>query len=196
MAIGLLAAPASAGRIAEARLHVTGGTVRVDLRALELLDPRTASTIDSGLPGTCVFGLQIESRREIVVEQFIEQHLRLDLWENIYLLRRGIAEQRFSSLASADSAWSHLKDVELVRRSVLLPERQYRLVVQVAVRPLAAEDRERMSRYVKKHSGSGSEELSLDLGALFSGMFGRGNQEQVVRFETGWFRPSELEVRP
>ena len=195
-ALVLLALPANAGRIAEARLYVTAGSVRVDLTATDLLDQRTESTIDSGLPGTCVFGLHLESRRSTLGETFVEQSLRLDLWENIYLLRRGIVEERFGSLAEADSAWSNLENIELVRQSVLVAERQYRLVVQVAVRPLAPEDRERMSRYVQKHSGSGSEELSLDLGALFAGMFGRGDKDQVARFESEWFLPVELEVRP
>ncbi len=194
--IAVVAFPAQAGRIVSAQVHMVGEDVSVDLRAEDLLDRRTESTINSGLPGTCVFRLRLESRERPIAERFVEQNLRLDLWEDVYRLQRGIAQQQYSSLEAADSAWSNLAGIQLARRSQLRPESLYRLVVQVAVRPLAPEDRERMSRYVRKHSGSGSEELSLDLGALFAGLFGGGKQEQVVRFETDWFRPGELEVRP
>lgn len=186
-----------AGRIASARVYVESGTVRTDVRAIELLDARTESTIDSGLPGTCVYSLRLESREGgTVVDRYLESSLRLDLWENVYLLTDADGTRRFSSLDAADSAWSNLERIELIGRAALAAQGEYRLVVRVAVRPLAAEDRERMSRYVQKHSGSGAEELSLDLGALLSGMFGQGDGEQITRFEGEWFVPAQLEARP
>jgi Domain of unknown function (DUF4390) len=187
-----------AGQVAEARIYLDDGWVRLDLSARDLLDERTTLTIDSGLPGTCVYRLRIENRQhETVVEHYLEQTLRLDLWENIYFLQYRGAERSFESLADADDAWSHLQRYPLIRESGLRPEQSYRLIIQVAVRPLAAEDRERMSRYVQRHSGSGSEELSLDLGALLAGMFGhKGGDEKVARHEGLWFGITDLEVQP
>lgn len=191
-------AEAATGRIVETRVYLDDGWVRLDLLAEDLLDERTALTIDSGLPGTCVYRLRLENRqRETVIEHYLEQTLRLDLWENIYFLEFRGQEQQFAALAAADSTWSRLEGFPLIRLSGLRPQQDYRLVVQVAVRPLAAEDRERMSRYVQRHSGTGSEELSLDVGALFAGLFGRkGGGQKVARHEGPWFGIVDLEVQP
>jgi hypothetical protein len=96
----------------------------VELQAAELLNDRTASTIDSGLPGSCVYHIQIvDSDDHTLAERIVDLTLRLDLWENVYLLDDPAGTTTLTSLAAADSAWSHLPGVDLCALSRLSPER-------------------------------------------------------------------------
>ncbi|MFH1843037.1 MAG: hypothetical protein ABIF77_07490 [bacterium] len=195
----LVAVSAQAGGIVEViHIYRQAGQVRLELRAREILDRRTASTVDSGLPGTCVYHLQLlDEAEQVVVEFFLELTLQLDLWENRYLLDCPSGRHVFPSLAAADSAWSHLIGIDLCPEPRLAPDLGYRLQVQIAVQPLAPEVRKRLSRYVSSNSSRNREELALDLGAVFGRILGGdGPDNDNVRFVSPWFRIGDLEERP
>jgi len=195
----LVAWSAQAGGIVEViHLYRQAGQVRLELRAREILDQRTASTVDSGLPGTCVYHLQLLNEAEQVIEEFVlELTLQLDLWENRYLLDSPSGRHVFPSLAAADSAWSHLVGIDICPTPRLTPGLGYRLQVQIAVQPLAPEVRARLSRYVSSNSSRNREELALDLGAVFGRILGDdGSDSDHVRFASPWFRLGDLEERP
>ncbi len=193
-----LAYAAQRGEIVSLHPYRDTGWLRLDLRARNLLDDRTVSTIESGLPGTCVFHLRVENRDgEVVVERLVELSLRFDLWENHYVLDGEGESLTLPSLAAADSAWSTLHGQRLCALDRLAPQDEYRVLVRTAVQPLAPEDRERLSHYVSRNSGGGGEEVALDLGALISGIFGRhGSGERIVEYAGRYFRRDDLEVRP
>jgi len=186
------------GVVEEARLYRQEGWVRVEVRAGDLLDARTASTVDSGLPGTCVYSLRlVDPDERAVAERILELSLLLDLWENRYILDGPRGRHVFATLAAADSAWSHIDAVDLCRGPELSPGLAYRLHVQIAVQPLAPEVRQQLSRYVSSHSSRNREELSLDLGALFGRILGGGSAgKDHVRYTSPPFRAADLEVRP
>lgn len=193
----LVGLPASA-EIVDLRVWRQDGWVRLDLHARDLLDARTTSTVESGLPGTCVYDLRIEDRGGVVVaERLLQMSLRFDLWEGHYLLEGADGARSLPSLAAADSAWSRLAGEPVGRLDRLGPAIEYRLVARIVVRPLAPGDRERLSRYLSQHSGGGLEQVNLDLGAILSGIFGRrAPGERIVESSSGWFRPGDLEERP
>jgi hypothetical protein len=201
LALGLvlaLALPAPAGVVKELTLFRGEGGVRVDLTAEDLLDERTALTVDSGLPGTCLMHLRVEDRdEETVAEQFVEWTLRYDLWENVYRLDGPRGAHVYETMAAADSAWSRLRSHLVCPGDRLHADRDYRLVVRIAVEPLAPEDRERLGRYVRRNSGGAGEELAFDVGAAISRLFGgsRG-KESALRAATPYFRIDELGRRP
>ncbi len=196
----LLAASGAFGSAAvtDLRAHRRNGQLRLELHAVELMDERTASTIDSGLPGTCVYYISLlDSEDKIQSERLAEFHLRLDLWENSYQLNCPNGLHSFVSLAAADSAWSHLPDLDICETAALDPLADYHFQVRISVQPLAPKDQDRLSRYVTE-SGSGKrEELALDLGALFGRLLkgSRGGRDET-RFTSGSFRIGDLEERP
>ncbi len=188
----------AAGTIDQMRPFRHQGRLFVEVQASDLLDERTASTIDSGLPGTCVYHIRVEDTNQMLVaERFLDLSLRLDLWENIYLLDGPMGQTSFNSLAAADSAWSHLPGVDLCTIERLVPSQLYQVQVQIAVHPLAPEDRARLSRYVSSNSGHNREELALDLGALFGRLLGKGSSDKAqTRAVSPIFQREDLEEQP
>ncbi len=200
-AVGLLAGalPSLAStQVSELSVSRLEGRLCLDMQARELLDERTALTVDSGLPGTCLFHISLEDdQHTIAVDHYLEQSLRLDLWENRYILDGPTGRRDFPSLAAADSAWSRLDQHTICPLEQLQVDRRYRVVVQIAVQPLATADRERLSRYVSRHSGGNNEELALDLGALFTRLLGRkGGGDQIMRHNGPYFAVRDLEEGP
>jgi len=186
------------GRIAALHLFRSGEWIKAEVRAQHLLDERTRLTVESGLPGTCLYQLRLEDASgQAVVERYQELSLRLDLWENRYLLQEDDETRAWPSLAAADSALSHLANYALCPLSALQSGGEYHVVVQIAVRPLAPEDRRRLSRYVSRNSAAGSEEVALDLGALFSHILGeKGGSRRLIRYEGPPFRAADLKEGP
>ena len=200
-ALGLVltaAAPAPTAVVKEMHLFRQAGGVRVDLTAENLLDERTALTVDSGLPGTCLMHLRLEDREaSAIAEQFLEWTLRFDLWENVYRLEGPHGSRVYPTMAAADSSWSRLRSHLVCPSDRLHADRDYRLVVRVAVEPLAPEDRERLGRYVRRNAGGAGEALAVDLGAAFSRLFGGGRApESALDAATEYFRIGDLERRP
>ncbi len=189
---------ASAVEMANLTPYREAGRLRVNLEARQLLDAPTASTIDSGLPGTCVYRLGLESLDGAVIkEQLLTFSLRLDLWENLYILDGPEGQTNFSSLAAADSAWSRLRDIDICGLDRLASDEEYRLRVQILVQPLGPEQRARLSNYVSSNSGRNRDELALDLGAIFGRLIGGddGGEDHSV-FTSTSFRPTGLEAAP
>ena len=197
-AIVLAAGARADGQVTELRPYRAGGWLRAVVRAHDLLDDRTRSTVESGLPGTCIYGLRLEDRSgRLLAETFVERTLRYDLWENTYLLQQEDVTSPYSNLAAADSALSYLADCGICPLNRLEGSAEYRIVVRIAVRPLATEDRERLSRYVSRTTAGEGEEVSIDLGALFNHIIGeKGKSKRVVEHSGLYFRLAELEEVP
>jgi hypothetical protein len=186
-----------AGRIVELRLFRSRGSLCALVRARDLLDERTRSTVESGLPGTCIYHLLLEERDgRKTAERVVKRTLRFDLWNNRYLLEEEENVRTCATQAEADSALERLDRCDLGPLSRLQAGAEYRVVVRVAVRPLAPEDRERLSRYVSRTSGGG-EEVAFDVGAVFDHLLG-GNARTVPVIEQIGppFRPDDLPEAP
>ena len=199
LGLALLAAPAfGQGRVTELLLFRMGESLRADVRAQDLLDERTTQTIESGLPGSCVYLLRLEDRSgRLVAERYVERSLRFDVWENRYDLESAEETLALPTLAAADSVISRLANCDLGPLSRLRPEEEYQLTLQIAVRPLGPEDRERFSRYVSRNSAGGGEDVALDL----SGLFGHATEEtgssrQVIARSSPFFRAGDLREAP
>ena len=103
----------------------------------------------------------------------------------------------FTSLAAADSALSRLADCELCPLSRLRSTEEYQLILRIAVRPLAPEDREHLSGYVGRTGADDNEGTALDL----SGLFGRaleetGSTRRVIGQASPFFRAGDLREAP
>jgi hypothetical protein len=188
-----------AAEIDRARPLECGPWLCAEVRARNLLDAHTRSTIESGLPGTCVYRISLhEQDGPRIAERVLALILRFDVWNERYELQILGSEapkeeplmQRFTSLAAADSAWSHVAAARVVRRDRLRPERRYQLRIEALVQPLAAEDRERLSRYVREQSAGTHNDFLIDVGALLWRFRpGEPGKSQAAQFATGWFQP-------
>jgi hypothetical protein len=186
-----------AGRIVELRLFRSGGSLCALVRARDLLDERTRSTVESGLPGTCIYHILLQEQNgRKTAERVVERTLRFDLWNNRYLLEEEADVRTYAMQAEADSALERLSRCDLCPLSRLRGEVEYRVVVRVAVRPLAPEDRERLSRYVSRTSGGG-EEVAFDVGAVFDHLLGGSARALPVIEQIGPpFRLDDLPEAP
>ncbi len=190
---------AQAGSVTSAQTFRRGGWLHVSLQARDVLDARTVSTVESGLPGSCMYRIQLEDRAGATVgERVVELSVRLDLWENQYVVRGPHGSSALATLAAADSALSHLDAVRLLPVEHLNASREYRVQVEVEVQPLGAHDQARISRYVSQNTRGPRQEFALNLSALFHRVFGsRGGSESTgAPFYGPFFTPAELEESP
>jgi hypothetical protein len=172
--------------------------LHLDLDARDLLDERTASTVESGLPGTCLYDvILVDDQGKRLAQRLLQRTLQFDLWENRYRMQTPDAAVSFATLAQADSAWSHVRAARIFPIAQMPVERRYRLRVQVTVQPLGAEEQARISRYVSQNSRGDRQEFSLDVGGLFRRLVGKTEEgTRKTHFEGRWFHIGDLEEKP
>lgn len=164
---------ATAARVQSATPRHDDGWLVVDVRTSELLDERTRSTVESGLPGSCVLLVELrEGSDTVAATRAIERSLAFDLWENVVRLLEGKQERVFASMAAADSAWSRFDAVRLKPWNTLEIGATYRIQVRVHVQPLGAEERERVSQWVSQSSEGERREFAIDVGGLVKRFMG------------------------
>lgn len=189
----LLVAHARATEITSVTPERQGAWLTLSIQARDLLDARTRSTVESGLPGTCVYRVDLIDEDEIIAGQrLLSYALRFDVWEELYRLEGPDGERAYSSLAEADSSWAHLNGVRVARLADLQANMRYRIRVHVAVRPIAPEDRLRVAEFVNQSSAGKNEEMHIDIGALFARLVGDAPQRAEESFQTPQFLPASL----
>lgn len=199
----LLATVAATGAVADTPavvdvvVYAQDGWLRADITLRDVIDARTASTIDSGLSGVCAYEVAIQRRDGRTLGRRVWTYrLDYDLWADRYVLHGPDGQREMPSLAAMDSVCTHLTGVDLAPLSQLAPDAAYRLAVTVEVLPLGAEDRDRLSRYVSRRGDRDREDVDLDLGSLFGELFGGGSGAATGTYTGPAFRPDDLERRP
>lgn len=187
-----------AARIEDARLFRSRRWLRAEIRGLDLLDPATTSTIESGYPGTCAYYVFLEDRAgRIVSEQHILRSLSRELWEIRYVLEDPDGARMFPGLAVADSAISHLPSCAVCPVTRLRSGEEYRLVVVIDVRPIGPEDRRHFSGYLTHDNSSENEDAPVNLGAMLTRVFGTPQEsERVIRHVGPFIRVADLPEEP
>lgn len=168
--------------VVEANARRESGWLVVDLRLAELLDARTLSTIESGLPGSCLLEVELRDARDgVVALRRFERSLEVDLWEDVVRMIEAGEETVFASIAEADSAWSRWSAMRIAPATLLSTEARYELRISVHVQPLGSEERERVSRWVSQSERDDRRDLSIDMGGLVRRFFGSPDTEEDVR---------------
>ncbi len=198
LAVWLLAAtPVTAGRVVEVEPYRADGWLYVDVHTADLLDPRTRSTVESGLPGHCRLRLELrDAHDEVAVRRVVERVLEFDLWEDVARVRQASDARAFRSIDAADSAWSHFAGLRLLPWERVDADGRYRLHVQVRVEPFGPEERARVSEYVSESERGDRRELAFDLGGLVGRLVGRGGDgDDATVWTSPPFRPATLPER-
>ena len=194
------AADGAAPGVVAVDVRAEAGWLAADIQLANLIDLRTASTIDSGLPGICAYEVSVIGPSAAVIgRRTWTLRLDHDLWEDRYLVTGPDGEREVAGLAAMDSVCSRLDAVRLLPLARLDPDAEYRLTVSVEVLPLASVDSQHLSQYLTRRGGGAREELDLDLGALFGRLFKGGRTGRTTVAHTGpVFRPRTLieEVQP
>jgi len=193
-------AAVAAPGVVDVEVHAHAGWLEADIQIENLIDLRTASTIDSGLSGFCAYEVAVVGPNALIVgRRTWTLRLDHDLWEDRYLVTGPDGEQEVAGLAAMDSVCSRLEAVRLLPLDRLDPDLEYRLTVSVEVLPLASVDSQHLSQYLSRLGGGAREELDLDLGSLFGRLFKGGRAGRTTAAHTGpVFRPRNLseEDRP
>lgn len=194
-ALLVLAAPVHAGRVADVHPHRHDGWIAVTVRTADLLDARTRSTVESGLPGSARLLLELrDASDDVVARRAVERVLEFDLWEGVARVREATRERTFRSIDAADSAWALFRSVPLVRLDRVDPGRELRVMVRVEVESFGAEERARVSRYVSESARGEERELTFDLGGLVGRLVGAGRAGDGEVWTGAAFRATALDT--
>ena len=170
-----------AGEVADVVVRHESDWLVVDLQLTDLLDARTRSTIESGLPGSCLLEIELrDDRADFAVTRRLERSLEVDLWDNVVRLIESGRELVFVSLAEADSAWSTWSSLRIAQWSSLSRGGSYQLQVSIHVQPLGAEERERVSQWVSESGRGDRTDVSIDMGGLVRRFFGKREDDSGV----------------
>jgi hypothetical protein len=187
--------------LAEARVervvvYRDGGWLACDVAATGLLDARVRSTVESGLPGSCVYRLVLSREGDGELARVLwATSLQLDLWSERFLLTDPREARQFDAWQSADSALAHPRGLRLVQLEGLPRDRALRVSVDVLVEPLGPAERARLARYVSESSAAGADEFAVDIGGLlgrFLGRKGGGAAAHAARGQSEAFVWTEL----
>jgi hypothetical protein len=201
LALGLacLAVPAfGQGTITDLLLFRTRDSLRAEVRAQNLLNKRTTTTIESGLPGSCVYLLRLQDRSgRPVAERYVEWNLRYDMWLGGYLLEGAEDTLALPTLAAADSAISRLANYDLCPVSRLQSGEEYQLVLQIAVRPLASGDRKHLFRFASHGGDADDAGITFDLNRIFGhALEEEEGSRQIIGRASPFFRAGDLKEAP
>jgi len=189
-ALILAATSVHAGRVLEARPHRDDGWLAVTIRTDRLLDERTRSTVESGLPGSARLLLELRDQDDaIAARRAIERVLEFDLWEDVARVREGLDESVFPSIDAADSAWTRFNSIRLLPASEIDADQTYRVLIRIEVESFGTEERERVRRWVSESERGDRRELAFDLGELFGRLASDADNEIWQALD---FRPAEL----
>lgn len=169
-----------AASVVDAIPRRSGAWLVVDVITQDLLDERTRSTVESGLPGSCVLHVELQDRDgAISFARTVERSLVFDLWEDVARLTEGARERVFPLLAVADSAWARFDAIPLAPWTSLASQTTYRLRVHLSVQPLGQEERERVSRWVTRSEQDERRAFAVDLGGLVRRFVGGAAREET-----------------
>jgi len=190
---------ATAAELTDVHPWRADGCVVVDVRARDLLDPSTRSTVEAGLPGTLSLSLVLEQEDgEALAERVLQRDLELDIWEGGATLRDDEGSRGFASLAAADSAWANFDALRLAPLHSLSSSERYRVRVRIWVRPLGAEDRRRIARWVSRTESGDRRDVRLDVGQLLQHFVGEredDTEQGAAQGSSAVFDPSRLASR-
>ncbi|MBD3220595.1 hypothetical protein GF314_05090 [bacterium] len=194
----VVGARAEVPAVLQADVHAHDGWLHVTARLGDLIDDRTASTIESGLSGVCAYEVSLLGPGDEVVGRRVwTRRLTYDLWEDRYTVSGPERDAVVPGLAAMDSLCSTIDDLRLAPMDRLQPDTEYRLAIVVEVLPLGAEARDRLSRYISRRGDTGRRDVDVDLGSLFGGLFTGGDAGRSSLVHVGRpFRPRSLELRP
>lgn len=150
-----------------------------------LPDPRSAETLESGLPSALVIAFSlIGANGDEVGHSRVEVRIEPDLWEQVFVIRTPFLDQRVESLDEVTSFLGRLGPLPVLPMGDLDWAAPLRLRSRLAVHPLAPAEIERVQSLFGGDSGTDDEpdrrEVSVGLGSLVRYFLGGHPDEDWV----------------
>ncbi len=204
---GVLATPARAVEIRDARVLLFEQDATVALRATGALSPRVRSSLERGMPATVQLSVELWRVRPGWFDQRIrlehsEIRIARDAWSDEYLMQRDAGPRIVvPDLEEVDFQLVRPLRVRLVPATTLEPSARYYVIARVEVKPLTAEDIEEVESWLSGEAkrvgkpGPGSiARLPRSMMIVLANLSGFGNE--VAQFRGGTFTRQDLAPHP
>ena len=138
-------------------------------------------------------------QRAVLGATRLSLRLAFDLWDEVFSVRGGDAEQRFTELSELATYLGALEPMALAPLASLTPSGRYQVHVGLQVHPVASESRERVGDVIAgeqrpRRAGENAQEASVSLGRLIRFFYaGGGDKADGLEILSGWFTLEELD---
>jgi hypothetical protein len=189
-------------------LGLRDGMVAVVARLHSGFDPRTRNAIQSGLPITVRYTVELWRKRKLWFDKQIDSRVRrfrvgYDPGEKLYTLVGDGGRNRAETFDTLDAALERLspRTLDVHPRGGLNPDQNYFVTVEMAIQPLTLEEFRELDGWIsgRLRGDSPGDSLPAPDGQGFSGavfdflMDMAGFGDEIHEAETPPFRPALLE---
>ena len=181
-------APALSGNLVVCRLTTEG-----------LPGEKLLQSMRSGLVSEVDFDLALlDEQQRVIAGNHLSLRLAFDLWEEVFAVRTGDQETRFTELADLVDFLSELKEVPVAPAKLLGEDQRYQVRVDLKVHPVAPDEADRVEDAIAgdqrpRREGLYRQEATISLGRLIRFFYKKGDRGGVdAELVSAWFRPKEL----
>lgn len=141
----------------------------------------------------------LDDRKRVLGAKRLSLRLAFDLWDEVFSVQGGDAEQRFSELSELAAYLGALEPLSVAPLASLEPAGRYRVHVGLQVHPVATESRERLGDIIAgeqrpRREGDNAQEASVSLGRLIRLIYaGSGDDGDGLEALSKWFTLEELD---
>lgn len=125
-------------------------SLAVSVQLTDIFSPKIVNTIRSGLPAVVRFDFRLLEEPERELQQMTHSlRLLYDLWNDRYRLQFNQREQTVASFAEMEKLCTKIDTLKLLLRRRLVPQKNYRLRLQVAVIPISAKQDQQLRDWLE-----------------------------------------------
>lgn len=125
-------------------------SLAVSVQLTDIFSPKIVNTIRSGLPAVVRFDFRLLEEPERELQQMTHSlRLLYDLWNDRYRLQFNQREQTAASFAEMEKLCTKIDTLKLLLRRRLVPQKNYRLRLQVAVIPISAKQDQQLRDWLE-----------------------------------------------
>jgi hypothetical protein len=176
-----------------------GPLLTARVRTTHLPGSDIAASLDSGLPSAIEMQLDLHDERDrTVAEERVLFRVAYDLWDEVFRVEGGGADERFADLASLQHFLEVLPRLPVASFASVAGAQRHRIRAQCRLHMIAPRETERLERWVtggtdRRESADGRE-ISVGLSDVIRFFYKgakRDADEASERFSP-WFVPDEL----
>lgn len=141
----------------------------------------------------------LDERKRVLGARRLSLRLAFDLWDEVFSVKGGDAEQRFTELSELAAYLGELPPLAVAPLAALRSDGRYRMHVGLQVHPVASESRERVGEVIAgeqrpRREGDNAQEASVSLGRLIRLFYaGSGDKAEGLEILSRWFTLEELD---
>jgi len=157
-------------------------SLTVSVQLADIFSPKIVNTIRSGLPAVIRFDFRLLEEPDHELQQMTHSlRVLYDLWSDRYRLQFNQREQIAASFAEMEKLCTKIDTLRLMPRRRLVPQKMYRLRLQVAVIPISAKQDQQLRDWLEVAGDAeestpgedGAAGFRLNLNKLFSFLGGK-----------------------